>query len=171
MRFWKKKNVEDERFEAEQNKIYKEVYFITSMLIFLSLIWKTFTTGLDLSNIYVELILLFVPGIYYSIRYIYLGLFSDVVEMHNRNSKYSYLSKNLFYGILSGIILALIFGVNSAVNYADSTGEAYYFFFLVFFVSLLMYVPFFAVFSLVTYQSAKKKSDQIANKRMEDMGD
>ncbi|MEB2282139.1 hypothetical protein LAV73_19490 [Lysinibacillus xylanilyticus] len=66
------------------------------------------------------------------------------------------------------MIIAIIMDVNSAFNYAESTPQAIYFFFLVFFVSLLLYSSFIAGILILFYGLAKKKSDRVIQRMLED---
>lgn len=167
MAFWNKKNV-DERVRNMQNQIYREIYMIVNVICLLSIVIKFITIEIAIQAILVEGIIVFASSIYYVVRTTYLGIFSDEVEMHDRTSKVKLSTKNIIIGIAMGLVFALIFGLNSAVNYADTTSEAIYYFFLVFFVSLFIYAPFFSGFFGLTYLAAKRKSDQVIQKDLDD---
>ena len=163
-----KRKVIDERVQNTQNKIYREIYYIVSVICFISLIAKTVIYGRGVEHVATELVILAACGIYYSFRGMYSGVLSEEVEIHDANSKYRFSTKTIFLGILCGVVIALAMGLNSAINYADNNVQALEYFFMVFFISLIIYVPFLAIFLYVSYQSAIKKSKQINDKMLED---
>ncbi|KMJ55387.1 membrane protein, partial [Bacillus sp. LL01] len=61
-----------------------------------------------------------------------------------------------------------LFATNSAINYAEGTQQAISYFAIVFGVSLFIYAPFFILFTWVTHTAAKKKSDQINQKQLDE---
>ena len=63
------------------------------------------------------------------------------------------------------------FGLNSALNYADSTAEAVKFFFLVFAVTVMMYAPVIFLVMYVPHMVAKKKSEQVNERMLEQEDD
>lgn len=167
MGMWKKKQT-DERVLNIQNKIYKEIYVIIIVLTCISVAIKYFTIEFSLQAVMFEWIIMLVTSIYYIARSAFLGIYSDEVELHDNNSKMKLSNKKIISGIALGIILAIIFATNSAVNYADSQQQALTFFVSVFFISLFIYVPLFVGFNAITYSIAKRKSDKINQKNLED---
>ncbi|MFS0864870.1 DUF6773 family protein [Fredinandcohnia sp. 179-A 10B2 NHS] len=167
MGIWKKKQT-DERVINIQNKIYKEMYLIIMVLSLISVAVKYFTIEFSLRAVMFEWIVILVTSIYYVARSAYLGIYSDEVELHDNNSKMKLSKKNIIYGIALGVILAIIFATNSAVNYADSQQESVLFFISVFFISLFIYAPLFAAVNGITYSIAKRKSEKINQKELED---
>ncbi|KOS60154.1 hypothetical protein FJQ98_10765 [Lysinibacillus agricola] len=165
--FGKNKNV-DERVKNLQNKIYKEMYYVIIFACLISILIKYMTMGVPLQNVTTEWLILLISSVYYFIRAAYLGVFTDEVEIHDSTSKVKLSTKYIIFGVAVGMVIAIIFGVNSAFNYAESTQQAIYFFFLVFFVSLFMYALFFAGFLILIYVLAKKKSDQVVQRILED---
>ena len=163
-----KRKMVDERVQNIQNKIYREIYNIVSIICFISLIVKTVIFELGIEHVATELIVLTVSGIYYCYRAMYTGVLSEEVEIHDANSKLRYSTKTIFIGIFTGVVIALAMGLNSALNYADSNAQAIEYFFMVFFVSLLIYVPFLALFLFIGHQSAVKKSQQVNDKMLKD---
>ena len=154
-----------------QNKVYKEIYVVIYLICIASIIVKFIKNGFIMENVLTECIILVAAGVYYSFRVSQLGIFSDEIEMHDTNSKYSYKAKTIFNGVVLGVIIATIMGVNSAFNYAGSTGEAIYYFFLVFFVTLGMYAPIYIIGMLVTLHSLEKKSKKANEKMLEEPGE
>ncbi|NEU32140.1 hypothetical protein GN156_15405 [bacterium LRH843] len=167
MGFWNKKLI-DERVLNTQNKIYKEIYIIIMVLLLISIAIKFITIEMSLQVVLTEWIIIIVTSIYYIGRAAFLGIYSDEVELHDNESKVKLSNKNIIGGISLGFVLAIIFATNSAVSYADSPQQAIYYFILVFFISLLIYAPLFVGFSTITYFVAKKKSEQIIKKDLEE---
>lgn len=164
----KNKKQVDERVKNLQNKIYKEMYVLIMIVCSISIVIKFFKMGVSLDNVLTEWLIICVSSVYYYVRTAYLGILTDEVEVHDSNSKIKLQTKNIIYGVATGLVLAIFFGLNSAFNYADSTQQAYKYFFMVFLVSLVIYVPFFAGFLGLSYMAAKKKSDQVVQKNLED---
>jgi hypothetical protein len=158
----------DERVKNLQNKIYKEVYVLVMIVCSISILIKFFKMGVSLDNVLTEWLIIFISSVYYYVRTAYLGILTDEIEVHDSNSKVKLGTKNVLFGVAFGLVFAIILGLNSAFNYADSTQQAIEYFFVVFLVSLLIYVPFFAGFLGLSYMAAKKKSDQVVQKNLED---
>ncbi|MFJ5765873.1 DUF6773 family protein [Lysinibacillus sp. NPDC093210] len=158
----------DERVKNLQNKIYKEVYVLVMIVCSISILIKFFKMGVSLDNVLTEWLIIFISSVYYYVRTAYLGILTDEIEVHDSNSKVKLGTKNVLFGVVFGLVFAIILGLNSAFNYADSTQQAIEYFFVVFLVSLLIYVPFFAGFLGLSYMAAKKKSDQVVQKNLED---
>lgn len=166
--FFQKKQPVDERVRNAQNQIYREIYHFIMVICCISIVVKFITQGVSTGLVSTELMILIGGGVYYTMRSAQLGVFSDEVEMHDAHSKLPYSKKTLLYGVLSGILIALFMGLNSATNYANSTEQAIHYFILVFFVSLFIYAPFFALFLYAGYYTTKKKSDKVNEKNLED---
>ncbi|MCH4825398.1 DUF6773 family protein [Planococcus halocryophilus] len=168
MRFYKKTKFEDERLTNIKNKIYAEVYILIIVFLSISIVLKYFIYNLGAQSITTELIILFVSGIYSAYRSTKLGLFSAEIEMHDRKSKWSRQKKNLFASIILGVGIALFFGINSAVQYAEGTLQSIHYFLLTTLVSLMMYLPFFLIFFVLGNEVLKKNSENSINKMFDD---
>ncbi|GAE25729.1 hypothetical protein JCM9140_1737 [Halalkalibacter wakoensis JCM 9140] len=166
--FFRKKKAVDERVQNIQNKIYKELYMIIMALAILSIAIKFATIEVSLQLVMTEWVILLFSSLYYLQRSAYLGIYSAEVEMHDSRSKLKLRTKHIIIGIAIGFIIAGVFATNSAVNYADNRQEAINYFFLVLGVSLFIYVPIFAGLTGLSYLAAKKKSDQMNEKELED---
>lgn len=164
--FGRATKVEDERILHTQNKIYREIYYLVLAICLVSIGFKIYHYGYTVGPISTELVILFLQGIYYTIRGSSLGVLSDEVEMHDRKSKVPMKWKTLYFGLAVGVIFSIFLGLNSALNYADSTPQAYYYFFMVFFVSLMIYIPFLALLSGGTFIAALKRSEKAAEKEL-----
>ncbi|KPB04569.1 DUF6773 family protein [Bacillus sp. CHD6a] len=160
--------VEDERIVTAQNKIYREIYFFVMAICLISIGFKFYQYGFGVSSIHTELAILILQGAYYTARGASMGVLSDEVEMHDRKSKVPMKWKTLFWGGASGVILAIFFGLNSAFNYADTTAQAYSYFFMVFFVSLMIYIPFLVLLSGSTFHAAMNRSKKAAEKELDE---
>lgn len=165
--FWKSKHL-DERVKNQQNKIYKEIFFFVLLICLISILIKFITEGVSSQNVLTERLILIFSAVYYCGRAAYLGIFTDEVEIHDSASKFKLSTKFIILGVTIGMVIAIIMGVNSAFNYAESTSQAIYFFFMVFFISLFMYSSFIAGILILFYGLAKKKSDRVIQRMLED---
>ncbi len=163
-----KRKYRDERVTVEQNKIYREIYILIYLICLGSVAYKFVNFGFEIEHVVTEMIIFLVAGIYYGIRSTQKGLFTSEVEMHDNRSKWSYQTKNIVYGVVFGVLIALFFGFNSAFRFADSTSEAVSYFFITFGASMMFYIPFLVVFIVVSYSIAKNRSDKAIEKQLED---
>lgn len=163
-----KKQLVDERVYNMQNKIYREMYHVIMLICCISIVLKFINKGFSFNNVLLECVILFVGGVYYTLRSAQLGVFSDEVEMHDATSKINYRKKMIIYGIALGCFIALAMGTNSAVNYADTNAQALVYFFSVALISLFIYAPFFSLALFLSYYTTKKKSDKVNKKNLED---
>ncbi|MRX74387.1 hypothetical protein GJU40_19900 [Bacillus lacus] len=155
-----KSKIVDERVYQAQNKIYREIYILIMVITLASIVYKYFTIGVQVNVIATELIILLSQAVYYLYRSARMGIYSAEVEMHDNNSKMPAVKKNLLGGTLTGIGISLFFGFHSALSYADTTSQALSYFFLVFFISLIIYIPFFIAFLMIPHLSAKRLSEK-----------
>jgi len=145
--FAKKKKHIDERIVSTQNKLYKETYNLVIFICMVSCIVKYFMYGSGLKVIATEIIILLASGLYYGIRSIQLGLYSDEVEVHDQsNTTFTKGVKSIIWSGILGVAFATFFGIRSATVYAEGTVQSLWYFILVFAVSLMMYIPFWIVF-------------------------
>lgn len=167
MEIHKKSKFKDERLANLKNKIYAEIYILVMVIIGISTVAKYFIYDMGIQGITTELAIAFISGVYYTYRSTRLGVISAEVEMHDRESKWTRQKKNLFTGIILGILIALFFGINSAVQYAEGPGQRIYYFSLVSIVSLMIYLPLFLVVLVLGNDILKKKSDKAVNKMLD----
>lgn len=168
MGFNKRKKVEDERIINIKNKIYAEIYILVTVICGISFIVKHFIYDGGIESVAIELIILFLGGVYYMYRSIKLGVYSAEVEMHDQISKWPQKKKNLYIGITLGICIALFMGINSAVQYAEGVGQSIYYFLLTATASLMIYLPLFIILLVVVHDVMKKKSDKVIEKMLGD---
>ncbi|HZG71083.1 MAG TPA: DUF6773 family protein [Chondromyces sp.] len=142
MNFFKlpKKRI-DERIENVRNKIYKEILHIISAICLGSMFLKIFILDMGTEAAVLELLILFVSGVYFLARSIFLGVYWDEVELHDRNSKIPMSNKTIFTSVGLSLLIAILMGINSAVSYADSTSQGLWYFVLVLLVSIMIYLP------------------------------
>jgi FtsH-binding integral membrane protein len=166
--FGRGNKVVDERIVNMQNKIYKEIYLLIMVICIGSIALKYYTQGIGLNLVATEMVILISQAIYYAIRSAGMGIFSAEVEMHDRKSKTPMKMKNIWLALIIGLGFSAFFGTLSAINYADSTGEKFYFFVVTFFASMIIYVPLMLIFLSGSFFAAKKYSDDIVKKELED---
>ncbi|MFF2289008.1 DUF6773 family protein [Peribacillus butanolivorans] len=150
------KKITDERIENVRNKIYKEMYYVIMAICLLSVLFKIYKYGVGSGELYLELVILLASGVYYLARSIFLGVFWDEVEMHDRTSKTPMSKKTIFGTVGLALIIATIMGVNSAVSYADGSSQGLWYFVLVWCVSVMIYLPILLLFFGGIYLLAKK---------------
>ncbi|MEK4538077.1 DUF6773 family protein [Peribacillus sp. FSL K6-1552] len=150
------KKITDERIENVRNKIYKEMYHVIMAICLVSVLFKIYKYGVGSGEVYLELVILFAGGMYYLARSIFLGVFWDEVEMHDRTSKTPMSRKTIFGTGALALIIATIMGVNSAVSYADGSSQGLWYFVLVWCVSVMIYLPILLLFFGGIYLLAKK---------------
>lgn len=170
MGFWNKKMV-DERVYNTQNKIYREIYILTLIIVIVSIGVKFYRFGVSMESVATEMVILICASLYYGFRSSQLGVFSDEVELHDASSKFSYSTKQLIIGSGLGLVIALFMGINSAYQYADSSSQAIEYFFVVFIVSLIIYVPLYLLLLFAAYKSALNKSQKVNSKMLEEDDD
>lgn len=158
--FKRKKKITDERIENIRNQIYKEIYYVIIAVCLISMGIKIYLYGMDQGEYVLELVILLIGGFYYLARSIFLGVYWDEVEMHDRTSKTKMSKKGIFSSVFFALIIAIFMGVNSAVSYADSNSQGLWYFGLVLFVSVMIYLPIFLLLFGGTYMLAKKVSNR-----------
>ncbi|WP_084242857.1 DUF6773 family protein [Planomicrobium okeanokoites] len=168
MGLFKKSGLEDERITNLKNKIYAEVYILVMAIAVISILFKYFINDFDIEGIATELIILFSSAVYFLYRSTRLGVFSAEIEMHDRENKWSQQKKNLVGSITFGVVIALVFGTNSAVQYADGMIQSIYYFLLTAAASLLIYLPFLLIFIIGGNEILKKNSEKSINRMLKD---
>ena len=165
---FKRTKIADERIVNTKNKIYRECYNLVMFISLGSIIVKMILGMRAMENFALELILLIGVSSYYTIRAVKLGVFSEEAELLEANRKVKIGVRTAIAGVAFGIVLGVIFGINSAMNYANSTSQGVYYFFLTFFISVMMYATVFFVIVLIPYLIAKKKSEQVNSKMLDE---
>ncbi|MBR2566518.1 MAG: hypothetical protein IKE29_18140 [Paenibacillus sp.] len=163
MKWLKKNGNQDERIVHLKNKVYKEAYTLIMSICGISIMIKSFLSW-ETYSMLTELIVLLAGSIYFGIRSVMLGIYSDEIEVHDQTSKISYSLRNIITGLIIGLSMALFLGIRSSVMFAETTQEKWWYFFLVFIFSLLLYIPFFVGFNIIVHHFANKASQKAARK-------
>ncbi|UPK45584.1 DUF6773 family protein [Paenibacillus pabuli] len=163
MKWFKKNGNQDERIVNMKNKVYKEAYTLIMCICGISILIKSFLNW-ETYSMLTEVIVLLAGSIYFGVRSVMLGIYSDEVEVHDQTSKISYSLRNIITGLIIGISMALFLGIRSSVLFAETAHEKWWFFFLVFIFSLLLYIPLFAGFNVIVHHFANKASQKAARK-------
>ncbi|SDN87449.1 DUF6773 family protein [Alkalicoccus daliensis] len=158
-----RKGSKDERLEMLENKVYKEMMYLVYTVLTLSIIYKYIRYGIGPgeASAVLEISLLLLLSLYSIVRYKKLQLFVDKAEEYNARHKMKYSTFNMVIGGVIGLGLALLFGINSAVNYADTTAQSIYYFFLVFGVSAVIYMVPLALLSGIVPWLAERKAEKL----------
>ncbi len=163
MKLFGKQKIVDERIENTQNKIYREAFILAILICVLSVIVKFYLYGVNYQLVIVEFLVITIPTFYSFIRTVWLGIYSDEIEIHDRISKIPISEKNILIGLGIGIAIALFFGIRSSVLYGNDTNRLWYFA-IVFFASLMIYCPLLAAAMFAMDSIAKKISKRASLK-------
>ena len=77
------KKVKDERIIQVQNKILGEAYFVTVLLLFISILVKAYVMKCDYTNYITELIIIILSAIYIAVRSMMCG--NNLMDTSKRN--------------------------------------------------------------------------------------
>lgn len=144
MLFFKKQGaVKDERIVNAENKIIRTAFFLASFIAVLSIIFKSFS-GYDYRDMIPEIMIILIPWLYYWIKIVKNGIYTDSIEVHERTSRFSVRLIYIITGVLAGLAISVFFGLRSAALYGNDTNRIWYFT-LVFCASLMIYLPFFCI--------------------------
>jgi hypothetical protein len=161
-------NQTDERIVNTRNMIYKEMYRVVTLLCLASIIVKYTIYGPNTGMIATELVILLLSALYYGVRSVILGLYSDEVEVHDRTSRVSLNAKNWVLGLGLGIAIAAFFGIRSAIIYGHGGMQSVWYFVIVFFAALMMYVPLLVVVLAGSHALANKVSKKAAQEKLDE---
>jgi len=165
--FWERTKSADERITNSQNIIYKESYNVAMLICSISIVTKFYIYGYDIKFIVSELFVILIPSLFFAVRTVWLGLYSDEVEIHDRTSKVPMSVKGIVTGAGFGVAIALFFGIRSAILYASNNSQRVWYFILVFCVSLMMYCPFLISIIAIPHFAASKVSKMVNSKNEE----
>ncbi|WP_273834288.1 DUF6773 family protein [Guptibacillus sedimenti] len=170
MGFGFKKRQHDERVTNLQNKIYREMYILIVVICALSIVYKQFFVDGGTRELWTEVIILVASSVFYVGRSAMLGIFSDEVELRE-SSKLGFNTRNFVISLIVGVAISLFFAIRNSQKYANSSEEAFTFFFVILFGSLMIYIPVLFAIMVVPYAIAKRKSDQVNEQELEEMDD
>lgn len=161
--FLQKSKTLDERIAHTKNKIYKEAYGLTMLLciVFAVINYQIYRYNMILFSM---IIIIVIPSLYIYIKSIIIGLYSDEVEVHDRNSKTQISLKKMISGIIIGLFMGLFFGIRSSLLYAHNTKQHIVFFIIVFLISTAIYIPFFLAFIMLPHFTGQFLSKKISLK-------
>ncbi|WP_226658871.1 DUF6773 family protein [Guptibacillus hwajinpoensis] len=171
MGFGFKRRQNDERVTNLQNMIYREMYMLIVGICAMSILYKQFFVEGGTRHLWTEVIILVASSVFYVGRSAMLGIFSDEVEMSEQSSKLSFNTRNFVISLIVGVGISLFFAIVNSQKYADSTEEAFTFFFVILFGSLMIYIPVLFAIMVLPYAIAKRKSDQVNERELEEMDD
>jgi len=165
--FLKKSKIPDERIAHTKNKIYNEAYYLMVLLclVFSSINYQIYRYNMILFS---GIIIVTIPSLYIYIKSIIIGLYSDEVEVHDRNNKMSISYKSMILGIIFGLFMSLFFGVRSSLLYAHNMKQHIVYFIIVFLACLAMYVPFFLTLIMTPHFIGQFISKKINSKNKDD---
>ncbi|KOP64675.1 hypothetical protein AMS62_04955 [Bacillus sp. FJAT-18019] len=161
---WFKKNtlVEDERIVNLKNKLYKEVYVLIMIICGISIIIKSFMQP-EAESVWLEMLIIVGGGLYFGIRSVGLGIYSDEVEVHDQRSKISVSKRNVLSSLAIVFVLALYLGIRSAILYGNNNSATEIkHFIIVFFATLIINVPLFVIVTSVIHYGANKMSKKMS---------
>lgn len=162
MKWFKRNAVEDERIVNMKNQLYKEVYTLIMVICSISVIIKSFMLTTT-ESVLLEMLIIIGGSLYFGIRSVTLGIYSDEVEIHDQKSKVSFSKRTAISGLVIGVVLALFFGIRSAVLYGNGNSlTEWKYFFIVFLVSLIIYLPLFVVMNSAIHYGANKVSRRMS---------
>lgn len=164
MNFSWRRTKTDERITNSLNKVYKEAYYVVMLICFISLAVKVYLYGYDIKFIALEVLIIIIPSLFFNVRTVWLGLYSDEVEIHDRTSKIPMSAKSIVIGVGFGVAMALFFGIRSSILYASNNSQRVWYFITVFLVSLIIYCPFFIAVTAIPNFVASKVSKKINSK-------
>lgn len=106
------KKVKDERIIQVQNKILGEAYFVTVLLLFISILVKAYVMKCDYTNYITELIIIILSAIYIAVRSMMCG--NNLMDTSKRNKTFCVLGA---FG--ASIVITAINGVRNYTNYGE----------------------------------------------------
>ncbi len=163
---FKKEKIVDERVANLRNEIYKEAFFVAITVCMVSILIKFYLYGVNAALVLTEFAIIIIAMFYTSVRTISAGIYSDEIEIHDRNSKIPMNAKNVLIGMATGIALALFFGIRSSILYGSDANRLWYFF-LVFISAFIIYVPVLTVF-IFAFNTIAQKLSAKANQKDQD---
>ena len=108
----KNKKIKDERIIQVQNKILGEAYFVTVLLLFISILVKAYVMKCDYTNYITELIIIILSAIYIAVRSMMCG--NNLMDTSKGNKTLCVLGA---FG--ASIVITAINGVRNYTNYGE----------------------------------------------------
>ena len=159
------KKVKDERIIQVQNKILGEAYFVTVLLLFISILVKAYVMKCDYTNYITELIILILSAIYIAVRSMMCG--NNLMDTSKRNKTLCVLGA---FG--ASIVITAINGVRNYTNYGEHYSGLLDWHFLatlaVTFISSFVLISIGILFVYLCHQKGQQRIEKKLNDDIEE---
>ena len=157
------KKVKDERIIQVQNKILGEAYFVTVLLLFISILVKAYVMKCDYTNYITELIIIILSAIYITVRSMMCG--NNLMDTSKRNKTLCVLGA---FG--ASIVITAINGVRNYTNYGEHySGLLDWHFLAALAVTFISSFVLISIVILFVYLCHKKGQQRIEKKLNDDI--
>ena len=159
------KKVKDERIIQVQNKILGEAYFVTVLLLFISILGKAYVMKCDYTNYITELIIIILSAIYIAVRSMMCG--NNLMDTSKRNKTLCVLGA---FG--ASIVITAINGVRNYTNYGERYSGLLDWHFLatlaVTFISSFVLISIGILFVYLCHQKGQQRIEKKLNDDIEE---
>ena len=159
------KKVKDERIIQVQNKILGEAYFVTVLLLFISILVKAYVMKCDYTNYITELIIIILSAIYVAVRSMMCG--NNLMDTSKRNKTLCVLGA---FG--ASIVITAINGVRNYTNYGEHYSGLLDWHFLatlaVTFISSFVLISIGILFVYLCHQKGQQRIEKKLNDDIEE---
>lgn len=159
------KKVKDERIIQVQNKILGEAYFVTVLLLFISILVKAYVMKCDYTNYITELIIIILSAIYIAVRSMMCG--NNLMDTSKRNKTLCVLGA---FG--ASIVITAINGVRNYTNYGEHYSGLLDWHFLatlaVTFISSFVLISIGILFVYLCHQKGEQRIEKKLNDDIEE---
>ena len=159
------KKVKDERIIQVQNKILGEAYFVTVLLLFISILVKAYVMKCDYTNYITELIIIILSAIYIAVRSMMCG--NNLMDTSKRNKTLCVLGA---FG--ASIVITAINGVRNYTNYGEHYSGLLDWHFLaalaVTFISSFVLISIGILFVYLCHQKGQQRIEKKLNDDIEE---
>ncbi len=159
------KKVKDERIIQVQNKILGEAYFVTVLLLFISILGKAYVMKCDYTNYITELIIIILSAIYIAVRSMMCG--NNLMDTSKRNKTLCVLGA---FG--ASIVITAINGVRNYTNYGEHYSGLLDWHFLatlaVTFISSFVLISIGILFVYLCHQKGQQRIEKKLNDDIEE---
>ena len=159
------KKVKDERIIQVQNKILGEAYFITVLLLSISILVKAYVMKCDYTNYITELIIIILSAIYIAVRSMMCG--NNLMDTSKRNKTLCVLGA---FG--ASIVITAINGVRNYTNYGEHYSGLLDWHFLaalaVTFISSFVLISIGILFVYLCHQKGQQRIEKKLNDDIEE---
>ncbi len=157
------KKVKDERIIQVQNKILGEAYFVTVLLLFISILVKAYVMKCDYTNYITELIIIILSAIYIAVRSMMCG--NNLMDTSKRNKTLCVLGA---FG--ASFVITAINGVRNYTNYGERySGLLDWHFLATLAVTFISSFILISIGILFVYMCHKKGQQRIEKKLNDDI--